>query len=143
VSPSTSANQEQHWRKFGLWLREQRMARAHVTGKRRYELAQEIGVGDNTFANWERGGRKVGGNWVTYRPTDANLVGIARVLGIPIEEVFKRAGVKLPAFLLEAAHNRVPTATPNGDDMLRQLVDLVTQLDERIARLEKAGNGGR
>jgi transcriptional regulator with XRE-family HTH domain len=137
MAGSATTDEYQHWKKFGLWLREQRKASTYATGTPRYKLAEAIGVGDNTFANWERGGRGVHGNWVTYRPTDTNLVGIARVLGIPVEDVFRRAGIQLPAFMTEAPPKRQNRTLAPARNMLLHVYELVTKLEERVARLEK------
>src|SRR4051812_25071406 len=84
-----------HWKKFGRWLHAARIQRQRDTGLTRAELANVCGVHDNSWANWEHGGRNMAGHWIVYRPKPENLHGIAKALDIDPAEVFRRAGVRM------------------------------------------------
>ncbi len=83
---------EQHWREFGAWLKEQRVASRWS----RRKLAQAAGISDSSGANYERGGRFQDGKWWVQRPSAETLQGIAKSLGLSEAEVFARAGAPAP-----------------------------------------------
>lgn len=67
---------------LGDWLEKQRAAK----GLRIREAAAECGVGRAAWAAWEAG---------TARPGVYRAAGIARALGVPVEEVYARlSGVR-------------------------------------------------
>jgi transcriptional regulator with XRE-family HTH domain len=119
---------------FGQWLRAARMERSRLTGLPRAELAKVCGVHDNSWANWERGGRNMGGHWVVYRPRNDSLYGIARALDLAPAEVFYRAGVPMEDDVLV-------TVGPDGVDRMDLLMEMIGQLAEKMDRLTKGQDG--
>lgn len=133
TSPSTpqrSPAELEHWRSFGRWLRAARREHSHRTGLPRATIAAAAGVCDNTWGNWERGGRNMDGHWVAYRPTPKHLDTVAFALGIPAAEVRDRA-----AFGPLRANAPQPSA--NGQHVTITVVPFDTApLYDRIAALE-------
>jgi transcriptional regulator with XRE-family HTH domain len=127
----TPSDDTEHWKRFGKWLRASRMERSRATGLPRAELAKICGVHDNSWANWERGGRNMAGHWIVYRPKPDNLHGIARALDIPAAEVFKRAGVPMDEDVLL-------TVGPDGEDRIAWLMEAVGKLSEKLDSLVEA-----
>jgi transcriptional regulator with XRE-family HTH domain len=121
----------EHWKRFGKWLRAKRMERSRLTGLPRAELAKVCGVHDNSWANWERGGRNMGGHWIVYRPKPDNLYGIARALDVAPAEVFKRAGVRMDDDILV-------TVGPDGEDRIAWLMEAVGKLSDKLDALVEA-----
>lgn len=129
-------DEAEHWREFGRWLRARRKEHTLRTGSPRARIARQAGVSDNTWANWERGGRNAGGHWVTYRPTPAHLDAAAAVLGIPPAEIRLRSAFGPPAASLPP-----PSATVPSPDPVHHLTVTLTPFDptplyDRITALE-------
>jgi transcriptional regulator with XRE-family HTH domain len=84
----------EHWKTFGRWLRARRMA----TQRPRKELARIAGISDNSWSNYERGGRNVAGGsaWIVQRPTPETLMKLSKALQIPPKEMFAKAKMKAP-----------------------------------------------
>jgi transcriptional regulator with XRE-family HTH domain len=122
MTPDTDT---EHWKRFGKWLRAKRIERSQELGVPRAELAAICGVHDNSWANWERGGRNFAGAWVVYRPRPENLHGIAKALDVPPAEVFKRAGVHMDDDVLV-------DLGPDGETKLDQLLEMVKLLVDRL-----------
>lgn len=120
----------EHWKRFGRWLRAKRIERSHQTGLPRAELAKICGVHDNSWANWERGGRNMAGHWIVYRPKPDNLHGIAKALDLPPADVFKRAGVRMDNDVLD-------TLGPDGQDKLDRILNLLQTLVKEMPHMRE------
>lgn len=136
-------------KKFGSWLREQTTARSILTGKPRYMLAKEAGMDWSTWKNYQNGGRTNQGHWNVTPPSIQSLLAMAKVLDIAPAEMFRRAGMEMPAGL-----KGVPRQSPPSElqqllsvldkvsederqpivDTLAALVRQVADLDERLRR---------
>ena len=121
-------NDTERWKKFGRWLRAKRIERSRELGIPRAELAAICGVHDNSWANWERGGRNFAGQWVVYRPKPENLHGIAKALDVAPAEVFRRAGVRMDDDVLDVLG-------PDGENKLDQLMEMVGLLARKMDEL--------
>lgn len=124
----------ERWKRFGKWLRAKRIERSRETGMPRAELAKICGVHDNSWANWERGGRNMAGHWIVYRPKPENLHGIARALDLAPIEVFKRAGVRMDDDVLDMVG-------PDSEDRFNTLVEMIGALAKKVDELAAVNPG--
>lgn len=122
----TTNKDPERWKRFGKWLRAQRIERCRELGMARREFVEKYtDVGDGSWATWERGGRRIDGNWVVYRPKNENLYGIARALDLPPADVFKRAGVPMEGDVFP----------DGGDEKMDMLVEMITALSKKVDEL--------
>lgn len=148
-------NDAEHWKTFGRWLKQQRLA----TRRNRKDLAAEAGISDSSWQNYESGGRTVGGtgHWIVQRPSTESLIGIARALQIPPKTIFAKAKVT-PDFPLPAEVEpltMLKTTTPEAADAInalkesmREMMDQMNELRAQIAEIAEpaenpAPRGGR
>jgi transcriptional regulator with XRE-family HTH domain len=76
------------WRQFGLWLQQTRLAK----GMNRKDLEHASGLQYSALQRLEDGGRMENGEWLLPNPTDASLQRLANGLGVPVGELYRRAG---------------------------------------------------
>jgi len=76
------------WRAFGVWLERTYLAK----GMTRRDLERASGVQYSTLQRLEDGGRNEAGDWRLPNPSDATLQRLASALGVPVAEVYERAG---------------------------------------------------
>lgn len=128
-------NDAEHWKTFGRWLKQQRLA----TRRTRKDLAAEAGISDSSWQNYESGGRTVGGSghWIVQRPSSESLVGIARALQIPPKTIFAKAKVT-PDFPLPADVEpfvTIKTTTPEATTTINALVESMREMMEQMNEL--------
>jgi transcriptional regulator with XRE-family HTH domain len=119
---------EAAWKAFGEWI-EQRREHAGLTVG---ELAEQAGVSRVWLQVLRKGGRRIEGEWRLPNPKSAALARIARVLDVPVEEMFARAGRDTAPSTTGAESQ----GTSPPDDVGTGAVERIRELEERVARTE-------
>lgn len=116
-----------HQQAFGAWLKGQRL-RLDITAA---EAARDAGMDPTTWRAYEAAGTP----W--HAPQPKTVKAIARVLGVPVEDVAQRAGVWMPAeepsVTLHVGNNHPPS--PDVAAKLDVLVDKLTELVDVLGHL--------
>ncbi len=111
---------------FGNWLKAQRLG-LEITAT---EAAKRAGMDPTTWRAYEAPGTKA------HNPSPIYIKKFAAVLGVPVEEVAKRAGVWMPTeeFPSVSIHTGV-TATPDVAEKLDELTDELRRLIDVLSRM--------
>jgi transcriptional regulator with XRE-family HTH domain len=83
---------DEHWRRFGAWLRAERERR----GESRRTVVARGGLSFSTLRVCEDGGRVTRGSWIPVNPSNRVLYSLARGLELPAHLVFEKAGRRRP-----------------------------------------------
>lgn len=126
---------EAAWRDFGEWV-EQRRERAGLTVG---ELAKRAGVSRIWLQVLRKGGRRIEGEWRAPNPKNDALARVARVLDVPVEEMFARAGRGTPsASGAEGQEASSPGGAETGSiERIRELEERVTRTEQEMAELRQ------
>ena len=120
---------EAAWKAFGEWIEQRREHSGLTVG----ELADRAGVSRVWLQVLRKGGRRIEGEWRPPNPKSAALARVARALGVPVEEMFARAGRDTTP---SATRAESPEGPPRGD-VGPDAVDRIRELEERVARTEQ------
>jgi transcriptional regulator with XRE-family HTH domain len=110
------------WEAFGEWIDGLRKR----AGLQVRELAERAGVSAQWLQEIRHGGRAVYGAWRLPNPKDEALARLARALGIPVEEMFARAGRE------PSTHRDEGQAPPAASDAAR-----IQELEQRVAQQQR------
>jgi transcriptional regulator with XRE-family HTH domain len=119
---------EAAWKAFGEWIEQRREHSGLTVG----ELAQRAGVSRVWLQVLRKGGRRIEGQWRPPNPKSAALARVARVLDVPVEEMFARAGRDAAPSTAATSQESVP-----HDDLGPGAVERIRELEERVARTEQ------
>jgi transcriptional regulator with XRE-family HTH domain len=120
---------EAAWKAFGEWIEQRREHAGLTVGA----LADRAGVSRVWLQVLRKGGRRIEGEWRPPNPKSATLARVARALGVPVEEMFARAGRDTAA----PSSGGKSQETSAHDDLGPGAVERIRELEERVARTEQ------
>jgi transcriptional regulator with XRE-family HTH domain len=120
---------EAAWKTFGEWVEERRERSGLTVG----ELAERAGVSRVWLQVLRKGGRRIEGEWRPPNPKRDALARVARVLNVPVEEMFARAGRDGPSSP-SGTDDQEPS--PEADRRV-EAEERIRELEERVARTEQ------
>jgi transcriptional regulator with XRE-family HTH domain len=119
---------EAAWKAFGEWIEQRRQHAGLSVG----ELAERAGVSRVWLQILRKGGRRIEGAWRPPNPKSDALARVARVLDVPVEEMFARVGrAAAPTTQAESQGTSPPDEVGTG------AVERIRELEERVARTEQ------
>jgi transcriptional regulator with XRE-family HTH domain len=111
------------------WIEQRRQHAGLTVG----ELAERAGVSRVWLQVLRKGGRRIEGEWRPPNPKSDALARVARVLDVPVEEMFTRSG-------RDATPSAPGAESPEGlphEDVGPGAVERIRELEERVARTEQ------
>lgn len=112
---------EKQAKRFGGWLRDQRIAR----GLSIEEAKAKADMSRDAWTSLELGGRTKDSEWIVPNPRPQTLMAVADTLNLPAGVVFERAGLKPPVSVVTAT-------TAVGETILEQLSEQLAFLVEEV-----------
>ncbi len=128
------------WEAFGKWVDELRKR----SGLQVRDLAARAGVSVQWLQEIRQGGRTLYGQWRLPNPKDEALARLARVLDVPVEEMFARAGRDAARSDREAETRDAASAGRDDADAMRRIRELemrITQYQKELAELRELVEG--